>query len=75
MQVLMAYTDTALPVDVADALRRIDGERRGKALLAGFAIVVLLALALGATYASYKNVPAPSDPANAKGGLLTPYGY
>jgi hypothetical protein len=71
----MAYTDTAVPVDVADALKRIDGERKGKAFLAGFGIAALLVVALGATYASYKNVPAPSDPANGKGHLVTPYGY
>jgi len=71
----MAYTDTALPADVADALRRIDFERKGKGLLAGFGIAALLLVALGATYASYKNVPSPADPANGKGHLVTPYGY
>ena len=71
----MAYTDTALPVDIASALRRIDGERKGRTFLAAFGIAALLAVAVGATYASYKDVPSPADPANSKGGLLTPYGY
>jgi hypothetical protein len=71
----MAYTDTALPVDIAEALRRIDGERKGRAFLAAFGIAALFAIALGATYASYKDVPSPSDPANGKGHLVTPYGY
>jgi hypothetical protein len=71
----MAYTDTALPVDVADALRRIDFERKGKSFLAGFGIAALIVVALGATYASYKDVPSPADPANGKGHLVTPYGY
>ena len=70
----MSYTDTASVMDVDDALRRIDGERKGKAFLAGFGIAALLGLALGATYASYKNVPSPADPANGKGGILEPYG-
>jgi hypothetical protein len=71
----MAYIDTALPVDIAAALRRIDGERKGRAILAAFGIAALLTVALGATYASYKDVPSPADPANGKGHLVTPYGY
>ena len=71
----MAYTDTASTIDIDGALRRIAGERKGRAIFAGFGIMTLLALALGATYASYKNVPSPADPANGKGGLLEPYGH
>ena len=70
----MAYTDTAPLMDVDDALKRINGERTIRAAIAGFGIAALLALALGATYESYKNVPSPADPANGKGTFLNPYG-
>jgi hypothetical protein len=70
----MAYTDTA-PMNVDDALKRISSERTLKAAAAGLGIAALLVVALGATYASYKDVPAPTNPANATGELVDPYGY
>lgn len=56
-----------------EALHVIQAERSRKSRIALFLFVVSGALTVGAFYLSYRDLPAPPNPANAAPALLDPY--
>jgi hypothetical protein len=70
----MAHATThAYDYSPEEALQRIKAERKSRSWIA-MILFVLSALAVaGSAYFSYRDVPAPSSPANNAPGLLDPY--
>jgi len=56
-----------------EAIRKLQADRKRKPAFAIAALVAALAAGLAATYFSYRDVPAPENPANARPHLVEPY--
>ena len=70
----MAHTYEELHATSAEqAMRRIEHDRKRKPAIAiGVLIAALIGVA-AAAYFSYRDVPAPANPANANTEVLAPY--
>lgn len=55
------------------AMRRIERNRKRKPAMAIGALIAGLAAVAAAAYFSYRDVPAPANPANAETEVLAPY--
>jgi hypothetical protein len=71
----LAHARAMRGVTPEHALDEIFKERRNKRTMAIAGVVGGLLLVLGFAYVSYEDVPAPTNPANAEPGVVTPYGY
>lgn len=70
----MAHTYEELRgVSPEKAMRRIEHDWKRKPAIAIGVVVAALAAVAAATYFSYRDVPAPANPANAETQVLTPY--
>lgn len=70
----MAHTyEQVIGIDPERVSRQLERERRRKPAIAIASLVAGLAALLAATYFSFRDVPAPQNPANAKPHLVEPY--
>ena len=56
-----------------EVVRELQAERKRKPVIAVGALVAGLASLLAVIYFSYRDVPAPENPANARPHLVEPY--
>lgn len=56
-----------------EGLQRINQERSSRSWIALILFVLSAAAVAGSFYLSYRDIPAPSSPANNAPGLLDPY--
>jgi hypothetical protein len=65
------YYDT--PDTPERGLEQIQAERQRKGVVAAVLFAGAVIAMFGFVYLAYNDVPAPSEPANAVPGMLTPY--
>ncbi|HWZ89908.1 MAG TPA: hypothetical protein VNW92_13695 [Polyangiaceae bacterium] len=71
----MAHATTAEHFDFSpeEGIVRIQHERTRKSIVAAVIAALATMAAIASVYLSYRGVPAPADPANAKPHLVEPY--
>jgi hypothetical protein len=71
----MAHATTSSQFDFSpeEGLDRIQHERTRKSVIAAVVGAIATIAVLGAVYLSYRDVPAPANPANAHPALVEPY--
>ena len=68
-----ATTHSAFDFSPEEGIHRIQQERTRKSVIAAAVGVIATIMVIGATYFSYRGVPAPASPANAHPVLVEPY--